>query len=461
MLARLSILAATAGLVWACGGASQSQPSPSGGGDSQPGQPNSLYVDVRSGRDTNNGRSPGSPFRTLNKAASVVQPGWTVFAMDGTYTSDGTIEPLTISRSGTKDAWITFTAAPGQHPVIQIPRGAGAWAGIHLLGVAYVIIDGFEVVGQNGSITEREAAANDGTQAVLNENCIYVDGMGYGDVHPAIPHDIIIRNSILHDCSAGGIQANVADALTIEHNTVYNTSWWTIFGSSGIALYHLTDAPESTTTNGYKNFIVGNRVYNNRNNMPSHPTDGNPPAIYDGNGIIVDDARHSQPPVGVHDKQFVPYTGRTYIANNIVHDNGGRGIHAYSSNHVDIVNNTAYNNVLSSSPHIEWAEIDAYRCSDVNLLNNVAINLVGKDVNTDDGNRYDYNVWDAARVPTRGPHDVVGAALLTDPAKGNFAPAAGSPALRSGTSTLAPADDFYGNPRPAGAIDRGAIQVSR
>lgn len=46
-------------------------------------------------------------------------------------------------------------------------------------------------------------------------------------------------------------------------------------------------------------------------------------------------------------------------------------------------------------------------------------------------------------------------------AKGNFAPGPDSPALGSGTQVRAPADDFFGNPRKAGAIDRGAVQVTR
>jgi len=149
------------------------------------------------------------------------------------------------------------------------------------------------------------------------------------------------------------------------------------------------------------------------------------------------------------------------LANNIVHDNGGRGVHLYRSEHVDMVNNTAWNNMLSSSTYIQSGEIDALDSSDVNVINNMAVNLVGKDVTYDDGNHYDYNLWDGARVPFKWGHDIAGKANLTDPGGGNFAPRAGSPALRSGTNVLAPADDFLGNSRPAGAIDRGAIQVSQ
>jgi len=460
----LSALAAAA-VTAACGGSSGPSPPPPPPGDvtppaQTPPAQNVLYVDARSGRDSNDGRTPSTAFATLNQAAAAVKPGWTVLVMDGVYTSDGSVNPLTITTSGRADAWITFAAAPGQHPIIQIPKVQGATAGIYLPGVAYVIIDGFEVIGQNQSITAQEAAPNDGSQSVLNQNCIYIDGMGFQDFHPPVPHDIIVRNNTVHDCSAGGIEVNVADAVRIEHNRVYNTSWWTVFGTSGIVLWHMTDVPGSTATNGYKNFIVRNLVYANRNNLPWK--DGTPPGIYDGNGIIVDDARHSQKAGGIYDVRGVPYAGRTYIANNIVHDNGGRGIHIYSSDHVDVVNNTAYNNLLSSSEHIAWGEVNAFQCGDLNLLNNIGINLVGKDVNVaDSGSHYDYNVWDAARVPVKGDHDIVGAANLTDPANGNFTPLPNSPALRSGTHAMAPTDDFLGNPRPAGAIDRGAIQVSK
>src|SRR5918911_7871 len=294
-----------------------------------------FYVDANAGSDLNHGRTPQAAFKTLNRAAASVKPGWTVQVMNGTYTSDGTENPLTISVSGTPDAWITFKAADGQHPVIQIPRGSGAWAGIHLFGVAYVIIDGFEVIGQRASITAAEAAKNDGTQASLNHNCIY------------------------------------------------NNAWWSVFGTSGIGMYHLTDAPGSTTKNGYKNFIVGNLSYGNRNNVEYKGGDV-PAAIYDGNGIIVDDSKHTQRALGIRDVQGVPYTGHTYIANNIVHDNGGRGIHLYRSEHVDMVNNTSWNDMLSVSDYIRSGQIDALQCGDVNLMNNVVVNLNGKDVTFND-----------------------------------------------------------------------------
>src|ERR687888_61591 len=65
-----------------------------------------FYVDANNGADTNHGRTERAAFKTLNRAAGSVKPGWTVQVKNGTYTSDGTDNPLTISISGTPDAWI-------------------------------------------------------------------------------------------------------------------------------------------------------------------------------------------------------------------------------------------------------------------------------------------------------------------------------------------------------------------
>jgi parallel beta-helix repeat protein len=444
-------------LAAACGSAATGGPEGSGGSSTPPAP--ISFVDAVNGRDTNDGRSARSAFRTLQRAAQELRPGWTIEVMNGTYTTDGATEPLLIEVSGTPDAWVTVTAADGHHPVIQIPGGPGAWSGIHILGASYVIIDGIEIVGQGGSISRAQAAANaTAKQALYNHNCIYVDGVGSENVHPPVPHDIVIRNSTLRNCTAAGIEVNAGDAITILHNKVANNSWWTVFDTSGIGLYHLTDAPSATAKNGYKNFIVGNEIWGNRNEMACAAC--KPPAIYDGNGIIVDDAQHTQDALGRNDVLGVPYTGRTYIANNIVHDNGGRGIHVYRSDHVDVVNNTTWNNVTSTSEYLKWGEMDGFDSHDVQFLNNVSVNRSGKDLTYDEGNRYDFNVWEG-NAPKHGPNDVLGAAHLTDPVNGNFAPLPGSPALGSGTATLAPADDFFGRPRRAGKIDRGAVQVSQ
>jgi parallel beta-helix repeat protein len=415
-----------------------------------------YYVDAVRGNDGNEGTTPQKPFRTLNKAAGIVTPGSTVLVGNGTYTSKGSQHSaaLYLTRSGRPGAWIKFVAWPGAHPVIRLLRGDGAWNGIQLEGTAYILIDGFEIVGQNENITWADARKNTGKQGWLNETCIDVDGYGYSGFHPGTPHDIVIRNSIVHDCSGSGIYEGGGDTITIAYNRVYDNSWWTVYGTSGINVFHQLDAKGAGSNAGYRNFIVGNVSYGNHLNVGWIGVQ--PPAITDGNAIIIDSNKHQ-------DGGGAPYTGRTYVANNITYGNGGRGVHLYASRYVDIVNNTAYNDLLSKSPDIVCGEIDADDGTDVRLLDNIGMNLNGKQVDCNDKNvhvDYDYNVWSAAQIPVRGPHDIAGNPRLRDPRRGDFTPLPGSPALADGTASLAPAIDALGHPRDPKAIDRGAIQVS-
>lgn len=404
---------------------------------------NCYYVDSNLGSDQNNGTSPITPFLTLQKAANTVGPGATVVVASGIYT-DPVHSVVNISTSGTSNAWIRFIAGPGQHPVVQIPHSDVGGAGF-LVMASYIEIDGFEVIGQNQSLTSAMQKANP-SSALFNEYCIGI----MGNPAQSLPHDVIIRNNVIHDCSAAGIGLAVGDSVTIAYNKVYNNAWYT--DSSGISLYHLTDAPGSTASHGYKNFILGNVAWNNNNNLGTQ--------ITDGNGIIIDDNLHTWSALGSKDPQYVPYNGRTYVANNVVYGNGGKGVHAFESAHIDFVNNTSYNNLLTPSIQIDT---DAYgSCYDVNIVNNIAVNLNGKQVDETDNGAYSNNLWWGTDVPMLGINDLKADPVFVNPAKNppDFTPTAGSPALGSGIAVFAPATDIAGNPRNPLAVDRGAIQVT-
>src|SRR5213082_498933 len=90
---RLLVVAASA-LLSACG-----KPVETSAAENLPDTP-IFYVEAAAGSDTNHGRTLKAPFKTLNRAAGAVKPGWTVQVMSGTYTSDGTENPLTDTVRG-------------------------------------------------------------------------------------------------------------------------------------------------------------------------------------------------------------------------------------------------------------------------------------------------------------------------------------------------------------------------
>ena len=416
-----------------------------------------YFVNASNGSDRADGQTPATAWRTLRKAAATVGPGSTVSVASGVYA------PFRVTSSGTPGAWIKFVAAPQAHPVVRLNESR---VGIATGANAYILIDGFEVVGQNQTITDAQGHANNGSQPELNENCILVGRVPRSGGSAALAHDVVIRNNRVHDCSASGITTAFADAVSIVHNVVYDNSWWGVNDGSGISIWMLTDAVPAGGP--YKNYIVGNFVYNNYCNLPFRyfrPV----PAITDGNGIIIDTSSHITRMPNM--PSYPPYQGRTYIANNIVFANGGKGIAANASSHIDVANNTVYDDERSDSRFVDVGEITANRRSaDVNFYNNVVVNLGGKKVDGSGGGSYDYNVFFGSAIPTVGRHDIVRDPRLanppargpvSDPSPMDFAPNPGSPALRNATDAAAPAVDFFNNPRVPGSVDRGAIQISK
>jgi len=403
-----------------------------------------YYVDGVNGSDGNSGLSPQSAFATLDKASSLVVPGATVYVFSATYSAfDASGATLTVATAGSANAWITFVAYPGQHPVIQVyPH---AWQGVHILGsAAYVVIDGFEVAGLRSSVDPGKAKKDHGRDGLYNENCIDLDGASQG----TIVNNVVIRNNYVHDCTGAGIGGDQVDYVTVDNNVVAYNAFYSAYGQSGITLYHQTDIDGNT---GYKTYVVANLAYGNRQEVPT--LNSSPPQITDGNAIIIDSNLHAG-------SGGTPYGGRTYIANNIVYANGGRGVHVFSSQHVDAVNNTAYRDMRT--PAITTGELDAIDAYDVNLLNSIGVADKTKQVDSGYGDSsvtYDYNVYfGTTQVPVSGPHDIVANPRFISPAKDDFGLGRFSPAYHSGTDYLAPAVDYFGNLRPQGMVDRGAIQ---
>jgi len=161
------------------------------------------YVDAVKGNDANPGTST-LPFRTLQQAADVVNPGDGVLVRDGVYTAGSTV--LTIGRSGTARNWILFRAAHRWGAVVDGRNNRSAY-GIRIRA-NYIRVEGFEVRG----------LSNSGIDAFAGNELV------------AVTHDVAIVGNHIHDIGRicddgsggrGGIAAYVSN-LVIEQNVIHD-----------------------------------------------------------------------------------------------------------------------------------------------------------------------------------------------------------------------------------------------
>ncbi|HEY3220376.1 MAG TPA: Ig-like domain-containing protein [Gemmatimonadales bacterium] len=160
------------------------------------------YVAVN-GNDGNAGTKT-APWRTIQHAADVINPGDTVIVNDGVYTGGANV--VTITRSGTAAAWMVFRAANRWGAIVDGQNNSST-TGFEING-NYIRVEGFEV--RN---TSRYAMETYGNREDIAGN-----------------HDVILIQNHLHDVghictgTTGGIVGVSAysDNLTIERNVIHD-----------------------------------------------------------------------------------------------------------------------------------------------------------------------------------------------------------------------------------------------
>jgi hypothetical protein len=420
-----------------------------------------IYYVSGTGSDSNNGLSEGGAFRTLQKAANLVQAGDTVLVMDGNYENPGKTVLLIRDKHGTEADPITFKAYPGAKPTIN---SDGSYAVI-VSGSSYVTIEGLTLIGAKDKITldYAESQKNVTDDPLTKNSGIAIASTYDGNGNPVIFSDhITIRNNTITKFSGGGIGSNMADYVTIENNTVSETSWYTNNGSSAISILHSRDSDSNTTD--YKMIVRNNVVYDNQSLIPWLPAG----KITEGHGIIIDDNRNTQASSGV---QGDPYDGKILVSNNTVYNNGGFGVNVFQSEHVDVVNNTLYQN--SRNPDLN-GEIITAGANNIRVENNIMYARDGRRANLITGSTdvvFDRNLAynssiafqaasppnaalgggaayvdsaaanaEAANVLVAGLQNIVGQdPKFVDPAKGNFALQGGSSAIDAGSTAFSSA----------------------
>ena len=396
-----------------------------------------FYVSALTGKDTNNGKKPTTPFKTIGAAvnSSKFSSGDTIMVMPGTYT-----ENVELGVAGTATAYTTLMAQTGAaRPVITggptLPNSSAGGA-IAILA-PYIRVVGFDVSwsGVGDAITVWGPTAPDGN----------------GVIRPSV-HHLDIENNIGHDSGCGGVDVANADYVTVKGNVVYNNSNTAPNQCSGISLYELTDFDSGT---GFRNVIADNLSYANINDVPV------PGETYttDGNGVIIDDSRHTQ-------SDNAAYHGATLIYGNIVTNNGGAGITTFESDNVTIANNTTYENQTSTTLQDLAGELSAESSGAITFVNNIAYSSgsalpVWIDQNTTNDS-WDYNLSTGGSYSTQsstnltiGTHNQAAVdpqfvTPSTNPSTANFQLQSTSPALGAGLALGFSETDYAGATLPTG-----------
>ncbi|MGP8237053.1 MAG: right-handed parallel beta-helix repeat-containing protein [Limisphaerales bacterium] len=234
---------------------------------------------------------PGGDYAAIQAAVDAASPGDTIVVGDGTYNEQVTIAKANLTLRSEHPRGAKIVAGPNRDGM-RLKEGAN-----------YIIIDGFDITAGFNGVHAHESPMDH----LLNDHTL-------------------VRNCHVHDCGGSGIQLNLGDYRIVEDNVVNHCAAVAPWDGSGISIC-VPIAEDSAP--GPHIVIRGNIVYD----------DSNPPHGTDGNGIILDTYRHRYS--GGADGTF---PGMTLVENNVVYNNGGRGIHVFRSAHVVVRNNTVCDN---------------------------------------------------------------------------------------------------------------------
>ncbi|MFZ3189171.1 MAG: hypothetical protein WB523_03160 [Candidatus Sulfotelmatobacter sp.] len=376
-----------------------------------------LATAAGGGNDSNNGKSASSPWLTPNHP---VNCGDVILAAASTSYSDAN---FTVGNWGT----VACTGAPNVAWLKCIAFDAckitasGGNPGIYV-DSSYWGVQGWEV-----SMTASSFAG-----------CFYA--VPSYKTHVPV-HHIVFANNVANGCYAGGLGMGIsgtasADYVAIVGNIAYNAAAGT-YCYSNINVY---EPINYDTLPGTHIYVAGNFSFGALNTPNCNR--GFPAS--DGEGINIDTLDGSQSSVG-------PYTQQVVVDNNLVVDNGGRGIEVENNAacttcaHVYIRHNTMWgdstDNTQTGNP---CAELQiGHSANNVEVYDNISVSNVATSCN---GQRvYAYQV---SLSPTTTDH------IYND---WGYSPFGNNSNISSSTGFLFDPNNTFGtNPSFANAVIPGA-----
>ena len=328
----------------------------------------------------------------LSKALDAVRPGDTVYLRGGIYSGGA----LWLKRSGTPGQWITFSAYPGEVPIIKGPGPGNApkTSGVtDVSPISYVRIEGLWVTGWHYA------------------------GISLGWNNPC--HHIEFRYNVADLNGQGGLACLKGENCTIEYNIASRNGFGPDSWSSGVNLYEIK---------GSAHIVRGNISFHNIDTSSNHT---------DGGGFILDLSKG---------------LGSAMFENNIAFNNGGACIIATDSSGIRLVNNTCWHNGQDASLRYSAAEFHFsdtrrdgkdYALMDVLMVNNVAIAASGHKARSHDvgfqNGKFERNYL--------YPDTESIAEVYNNPQQADFRPLAKSPLGGAALSTAAPSLDVGFDPK--------------
>lgn len=429
-------------------------------------QSQTRYV---SNSGNNNGpATQQSPWRTLRFALRNLNPGDTLIVEDGIYNEGEVLVRRPDLGPLFSDNLATTTIRA------RNPRRAKLIGNIDIRG-SYINIDGLEVEGV--PFDPRPGIA-----------CYY-------------SHHISILNCYVHRHGGGGINMNHSDWLLVDRCQTEFNGFFNPDQHSGISVFQPFDHGDDPFGR-YYGIVIQNCISNHNRNFTADFR-GN---LTDGNGIILDDFRYVIDSPEVNSAPFFRnWSGRpllqvesfgrrsyprpSLVRNNVCHSNGGRGIHLFLSNNIEVNHNTCYGNLRT--PEIAFrsnrfadGELSVIDSTFVFVMNNIAVSNSPNHVAACEhrfsftnafnmwGTNLFWNTTDARQLTS----ETNALGNIDPPAAGNvkadpgfadltaFNLTASSPAINRAT-TFGRASDANNQPRPSASrgfsSDMGAFEFQR
>ena len=452
-----------------------------------------FYVSPR-GKDSNDGLSVKTAWKTIQNAMDQATPGSTVLVMPGVYN-----QKLSVDVSGNAtDGYITFKA--DGHATINGRNQPGQDI-ISISGKSYVQIIGFNITGDLG-VTDGAGIYLNGADSNINilDNTIHqmhgiqaraIAAYGYDQVTGITNLDINGNN--IYDCQPANSETLTLDGnvsnFQIENNYIHNVNNIGIdcIGGEQIDLNPANDFARDGV-------VSGNRV--TRVHFTGTGRDGAGIFIDGAQNVVVTQNTCWRDDVGieVNAVQSDGVATNVNVSDNYVFNNNGPGISIGASQQNDgvvqscqVTNNTLFHDGLHDTTdgelRLQFGTNNLIENNIVDASRNVVL-LDGQLDTT--GDTSDYNLYFVAGSPAaaqftwdgfpysglnflqatsqQDAHSIFANPLIIG--AGTLRPhmSLHSPAVNAGNPGFVPASgetDFYGHPRVLGtAVDIGAIEIA-